>query len=251
VIGEPFSEGNSCLHRSSPLTRVVMAVLFSAIAALIHRPAALLIALGFASALAVLARLPAVMLGSRLAAAFGLLLLICALVPWTYPGEPVAKIAGLTFTEQGIWLCLQITLKTVTILIAFTALVATMRLSTLGHTLHRLGVPPKLVQLLLLSYRYIFVIEQEYQRLYRAARMRNFHPGNNLHTYRTYAYLLGMLFVRASERATRVYNAMKCRGFDGRFHSLEQYAASPWNAALPAFTILTSLVLIILEAGVQ
>jgi cobalt/nickel transport system permease protein len=75
----------------------------------------------------------------------------------------------------------------------------------------------------LMTYRYIFVLEQESQRLIRAAKIRGFTPGTSLHAYKTYAYLVGMLFVKASERAERVYRAMKCRGFNGRFHCLHAF----------------------------
>ena len=40
------------------------------------------------------------------------------------------------------------------------------------------------------------------------------------------AYLVGMLFVRASERAERVYMAMVCRGFSGKFYSLKEFSFS-------------------------
>jgi cobalt/nickel transport system permease protein len=78
-----------------------------------------------------------------------------------------------------------------------------------------------------MSYRYIFVIEQEYQRLIRAAKIRGFRPKTDLHTYRTYAYIVGMLLVRAASRAQRVYQAMLCRGFNGRFFSLYRYRVGP------------------------
>ncbi len=247
MIEEPFADGSSAVHRTNPTLRVITAVVFSTIAAVIDEPAALIIAFFFSIMLAVLARLPAGPLFKRLAAAGGLLVMIWLLVPWTYPGAALFSIGPLTVTTPGVRLCLQITLKMLTILIAFSALIATMRLSTLGHTLNRLGIPAKLVQLLLLSYRYIFVIEQEYQRLYRAAKMRNFHPASNLHTYRTFAYLLGMLFVRSSARAVRVQDAMKCRGFDGTFHSLDRFGHTNWNIVLTAGVTTVSLLLVSLE----
>ena len=106
-----------------------------------------------------------------------------------------------------------------------------MSVATLGHTLARLRLPQKLIVLLLLTYRYVFVLDQEYQRLKRAADIRGFRPGTNLHSYRTYAYLVGMLLVRASARARRVYLAMCCRGFNGRFHTLAETPAAPHNLA--------------------
>jgi cobalt/nickel transport system permease protein len=74
-----------------------------------------------------------------------------------------------------------------------------------------------------MTYRYIFVIEQEYKRLLRAAKIRGFQPGTNLNTYRTYSYVIGMLFVRSAARAERVHQAMLCRGFKGKFYSLQEF----------------------------
>ena len=81
-------------------------------------------------------------------------------------------------------------------------------------------MPTKLCLLLLFSYRYIFVIHQEYLRLVRAARLRCFKAGTNLHTYRTTGYLFGMTLVKSHHRAHRVRQAMVLRGFQGQFHSL-------------------------------
>jgi cobalt/nickel transport system permease protein len=141
-------------------------------------------------------------------------------------------------------LAAQITLKSNAIILAFMALVTTMPFSTLGHALNRLQVPDKIVHLLLMTYRYIFVIEEEYQRLIRAAKVRGFQPGTNLHTYRTYAYVVGMLFVRAGERAERVHQAMLCRGFKRKFYSLQEFRArrSGWMFALIMTVVLLLLV---------
>ncbi len=247
MISEPFAQGTSALHRTSPALRIVMATLYSFTAALIKGPLPLGLAVAVSIVLVHLARLPMVDLAKRLAAAATLLLMVWILVPLTYAGDPLIRLGPLAVSRSGAQLCLQITCKTMAILMAFTALVATMHTATLGHALSQLGMPPKLVQLLLLAYRYIFVIEQEYQRLYRAAKIRNFRPASNLHTYRTYAYLVGMLFVRASERATRVHLAMKCRGFNGRFHTLANYTPTAWNGILTAGVTIASLLMIGLE----
>ena len=247
MIQEPFANGFSPIHRTNPVLRVALATLFSFSVAVMHDLAALAAALGVAVTLTLLVRLPSGPLIKRLGAAAGLLLLVWVVVPATYGGAAMAHLGPLQISRAGTFLCLEITFKALTILLAFIALVATMDTATLGHTLNRIGIPEKLVLLLLLAYRYIFVIEQEYQRLYRAARIRNFNPGTNLHTYRTYAYLMGMLFVRASERAGRVHHAMKCRGFSGRFHTLAEYAPTAWNRGLAAGMIMANLLIIGLE----
>jgi cobalt/nickel transport system permease protein len=95
----------------------------------------------------------------------------------------------------------------------------------------------------MITYRYLFVFEQAYQRLIRAARVRGFTPGTNLHSYRTYAYLAGMLLVQAWSRANRVSNAMKCRGFNGKFHTLLEFQPNPRNWP---FGLILSLIILIL-----
>jgi cobalt/nickel transport system permease protein len=247
MIQEVFAQGNSFVHRSQPALRLLLATGYSFVLALMNDLVALGTGLLFSCALAAAARLPIKPLAARLAAAIGFLALVWVVLPLTYGGKPLASIGPLAISKSGVLLCLQITIKSTAILIAFTALVATMQTATLGHTLYTLHVPGKLVQLLLLAYRYIFVIEQEYHRLYRAPKMRNFRPSSNLHTYRTYAYLVGMLFVRASERARRVHLSMKCRGFTGRFHCLAHYCPTRWNAILAAAVCCMSLILVAME----
>jgi cobalt/nickel transport system permease protein len=48
-------------------------------------------------------------------------------------------------------------------------------------------------------------------------KARAFRPAFSLHTYRSYANLVGMLLVRSVDRAERVHAAMLCRGYTGRF----------------------------------
>lgn len=250
MMDERFAEGNSPIHRSAPAVRVVSAVVYSFAAALTNDLAASVAALCFSAALAAAARLPILPLLKRLAPAAGLLLMIWAILPWSYPGDPLARLGPLVISRQGTMICLVITFKVAAILVGFTALVASMHLSTLGHALQRLGVPANMVALLLLGYRYVFVIQTEYQRLRRAARLRNFRPATNRHTYKTYAYLMGMLFVRAYDRAARVHHAMKCRGFNGRFHSMELFSATAWNPLLAAAVVLASAALIWIDIGI-
>src|SRR5262249_12453141 len=85
---------------------------------------------------------------------------------------------------------------------------------------HALCVPGLLIQLALLSYRYLFVLGDELARLRVALRVRGFRNRANAHSYRTVGHAAGTLLVRGYERAERVSQAMRCRGFDGRFRSL-------------------------------
>jgi len=236
MISETFAFGDSPVHRLDPRLRVVFAVLFSVLTAISHRFPAVFFALFLAAGLIGLSRSPVRKVLARLALVNGLVLFIWLVLPWTFEGTPIVEIGPLVGSLEGIKLCALITIKSNAIILTLIALVSTMPIATLGYALHHLRLPDKLVYLLLMTYRYLFVIETEYQQLARAARVRCFTPGTNLHTYKTYAYLVGMLFVRASARAQRVHQAMVCRGFAGKFYCLHEFAFKPsdwrWCAAM-------------------
>lgn len=224
MISETFAFGDSLIHRLDPRLRVVFALLFSVLTAILNQFPAVFFALGLAVSLIGLSRLPMRKVLARLVLVNGLVLFIWLVLPWSYEGTPLLEIGPLVISSEGLRLCALITLKSNAIILALIALISTMPVATLGYALHHLRLPDKLVYLLLMTYRYIFVIETEYRQLARAAQVRCFEPGTNLHTYKTYAYLLGMLFVRASARAQRVHQAMVCRGFAGRFYCLHEFA---------------------------
>lgn len=237
MLVEPFTQGRSCIHRLDPRVRIAASAVFSCLVAVANSFPVLAIACLIALGLVLLARLDLRAVGRRLSVVLGFLLLLWLILPLTYEGDSVGRLGPLVWHRPGITLAARISLKSFSILAAFTALLATMTVSTLGYALDRMGLPAKLVHLLLMCYRYIFVIEQEYRRLNAAMRIRAFRPRTNLHTYRSYAYLVGMLFVRAAARADRVHQAMLCRGFQGRFHTMARF---PRHAGNRLFLVLTT-----------
>lgn len=229
MIAEPFATGDSWVYRIDPRIRLAAAILYSAVVAVATQFGALFSALGLSMLLMCLACLPIRMVLKRLLWVNSFILLLGLIVPLTMEGRPLFNLGPLTLTYAGVILFVQIALKSNAIVMALMAMVATMPVVTLGHTLNRLYAPDKIVHLLLMTYRYIFVIEGEYLRLARALKVRGFRPKTGLHTYRTYAYLIGMIFIRAAARAERVHQAMQCRGFKGRFYCLHKFTPTPWN----------------------
>jgi len=241
MIREPFAIGSSFLHRLDPRVRVTVATAYSFVVALATDFSVLTAALLISVMLVLLSRVSLKEVGKRLLVVNGFIFMLWLLLPPTFGGEALVRLGPLSISRPGMILAARITLKSNAILLAFIALIATMPLATLGHALGRLGVPSKIVQLLLMTYRYIFVFEQEYLRLWRAAKIRAFRPKTTLHTYRTHAYIIGMLFVRAAARADRVYQAMRCRGFTGKFHSLQEFRAT--SAAYIFAAVMTAVLL--------
>lgn len=224
MINEYFADQNARIQRLDPRLRIVFATVYSFSVALLSHFQPLFLALATSLVMLTMAGVSFGMLAKRLMAFNGLVLLFWLVLPITFDGEVLYELGPLTITRPGVILAAQISLKANTIMIAFIALVATTPISLIGHALDKLYIPKKIIHVLLLTYRYVFVIEQEYHRLTRAVKTRGFTPKTSMHTYKTYAYLLGMIFVRSLDRAQRVHQAMICRGFDGTFSSLYQFS---------------------------
>lgn len=221
-MDERFAQGDSLLHRRAPKVKIVVAVPFVILMAVSSSFAVTALGLAVAAVLVVSARLPMGLVMKRLFLANSFTLFLWLTLPLTYGGEELSRIGPLAISSEGTRLATLITLKTNTIVLSLIALLATSRIATLGHALEGLRLPRQLCFLLLFSYRYVFVIYQEYRKLTRAAMLRCFVPATSIHTYRTYGYIFGMTLVKSWNRAARVHQAMLLRGFDGRLIPLEQ-----------------------------
>ena len=74
---------------------------------------------------------------------------------------------------------------------------------------------PKLITMILsFMYRYIFLIEDEAMKMWRAMKSRSTGGSRRL-LFKAMANMIGILFIRSFERGEKVYLAMCSRGFDG------------------------------------
>lgn len=215
---------DSFLQRIDPRVRLLCAVAASVAPLAMHTNYSIgaMAAIGFG--LCILARVPGTILFTRLVAINGFMAMLVLLLPWSVEGRTLILLAGrYAYSEEGLLQAWQIALRGNAILLSLTALVSTMEPVVLGHALERLRVPSKLIQLFLFTVRYVAVLEKEYRQLRLAMRVRAFEAHFNLHTLRTFGNLVGMLLVRALDRAERVNDAMKCRGFRGIFPSFHDF----------------------------
>jgi len=176
----------------------------------------------------------------RLVVLEGLLAVVLLTLPFTVPGQALLAVGPLTATRQGVLLATLIVLKAHAVVLALLGLVGSLAPAVLGHGLARMGLPEKLVHLLLLTVRQIELLHQEHLRLRQAMRARAFVARSDRHTWNSYGNLVGMLLVRSLERSRRIQAAMRCRGFHGRFYLLE---ARPWRAADTVFLVVLLLLL--------
>lgn len=144
-------------------------------------------------------------------------------LPFTIAGDTWFTLWGFDASWQGFSRAVEIALKANSIMLMLLALTSSLEAIVLAQALGKLGMPSGLVHLMLFTVRYIAVLKNEYQRLRMSMKARAFKPKNNLHTYRSIGFLLGMLLVKAIERSERVLQAMKCRGFNGQLPMLSTW----------------------------
>jgi cobalt/nickel transport system permease protein len=105
--------------------------------------------------------------------------------------------------------------------VAMLWLVNVMPFDQLLVTLRQLWFPDIIVAMLSFMYRYIFVLWDELDKMRVARRARSFGGVSLWHRWTSAAQLIGMLLIRAMERAERVHGAMCARGWDGVVRTLD------------------------------
>jgi cobalt/nickel transport system permease protein len=183
-----------------------------------------LAAVAVALVLAMLGRLPRRWTLLRLGTVALLVAPFLLLLPLLHrAGGPSWELGPVALSLHGFDAGLLLGLKTLALTLLVLVLLTSAPLADTFKAAQALRVPSLLVQLALLTYRYVFVLTAELSRLRVALRVRGYRNRANLHSYRTVGHVAGMLLVRGYERAERVGQAMRCRGFDGRFRSLTEF----------------------------
>ncbi|MDY6971821.1 MAG: cobalt ECF transporter T component CbiQ [Thermodesulfobacteriota bacterium] len=247
MFDNAFVKGDSIIHRIDPRFKILVVTVFSCVTAVSSRWAALIPALFISIMLVLLSGLSYGKVCTRLAVVNGLILFLWFFLPFSLEGTPLFALGPLTATREGILYAALLTLRSNIILLALISLVSTTPIFTIGRAIGQFRVPNKMVHLFCFTYRYLHVIHLEYQRLVRALKIRGFRPKTGVRTYKTYAYVVGMLLVRSFDRSERIRNAMLCRGFRGRFYDLTEFCLKPLDFVFMSLMLLAVILIALLE----
>lgn len=152
---------------------------------------------------------------------------------------PLLQLGSLTVS--GGWISmLTLMMKGVFSLMASFLLVASSGISAICAALRRMHVPSVIVTLLLLTYRYITLMGEEVSVMTNAYHLRA--PEQKGIEYSAWGSFLGQLLLRSMDRADDIYQAMLLRGYDGRFHYVEEKRAG-WKQWLTGLLITALIVL--------
>lgn len=229
-----YLEGESWLHKADERVKLVTALGF--IFALASIPPGKWLAFGAMLALVWFAAgvsgvgLARVLLRSLVALPF---ILIALPTVFTRAGMPLFEIDLALFTatatREGLEFFASVLLKSWGSVTAAVVLTATTPALRLLEALRALRMPAILVAIVMLMYRYLFVLVDEAQRMMRARAARSAAVGRQsggtlIWRAKSAGGMAGSLFIRTLDRSERIYMAMLARGYDG---SLRMRSAPP------------------------
>lgn len=220
-----FSYKESSIQRWDPRLKIFSLGIFIFGIALLKTVPFAFGALGVAIACLWISRLPIsfVVLGMRWVVLF--LLPFVIILPITFPGEASFKVVGIPFKLGGMRLAILIIIKAVAIVMTTYTTFGSARFNVSMIAMQHLKCPKIIIQMILFTYRYIFLFMDEMKRMDTAMKSRGFVKKTDLNTLRTLGNFVGTLLVRSFERTLRVYNAMLSKGYDGEFRTLNAFKA--------------------------
>ena len=97
-------------------------------------------------------------------------------------------------------------------LLTMILLTSTTRFPDILRVMIAIRIPSIFVTIMALTYRYLFVLVDETEKMRRARKSRTFDTGRR-RLWRVLGSMIGQLFVRSAERADRIFLAMRARGW--------------------------------------
>ena len=223
---DQYAHIDSPVSRRSPTVRVLGAVVIALGAALLPTGAwPQMAALGIlVITLAAMARVPLGTLATRMAAPFVFVLLVAGAVLVVAPGTPLVEVGPVTITDTGLARFGSVAARAAVALGAAIILVSTTPFDDLVRALRALRLPEAVTTSLGLAYRFLYILNDEVERMRRAARSRGAAEGATPRR-RLMVGIASAALRRSFDRSERLHRAMLARGFSGELPALRPHTA--------------------------
>lgn len=233
---DAYAKG-STLYTFDPRVKLICTIIFVVAVAMFRQLEAIVAAGIFILTLMLISRVPLRHLAANYAVA--LIFILFASITMLFTSGP----------ENALLIFLRISVSVMALLL----LVTTTPFFKMIRAFRALHMPKLLANLIMFTYRFIFVLIDEMDRMKMARKARGYAGGRSLLDKKALGVLsatIGMIFVRSSIRATNIYDALLSRGYNGEIKTLGRLSARPRDLALAfAFVAVTSLA-VMLELGV-
>lgn len=155
--------------------------------------------------------------------------------------------AGWPVSADRLQLALLISFKACTSLFVMLIMLRTQSEEKLFTALAHLSIPSKLVTILFLSYRYLFLLLIELKQTLTAVRSRLFQERLSIKALQAYAHITAGLLIKAIDLAENVQKSLSSRCFAGKLSFGEAQRISLSDIVKAGMTIFFTLLLLIWE----
>ena len=241
-----YASLDSPLHRFDPRAKIIafLVLIFSIV--LVPELKIALLGLVVALFFLLLSRIPLSFVFGYLKWVALFVFSLFAILAFSFPGEELFRFSFLSITAEGLHEGSLISLRAFSAVLLIFPMIGTTSFDRTIKALDSLSVPNTLVQILMFTYRYIFVFVDEFERIWTAMASRGFKLRTTFYALRTIGMALGMLFVRSYERAERVYQAMRSRGYTGNPKTLTEFELCRKDYILAVFIVAVAISLHVL-----
>ena len=208
---EGLSGGDTCIHRLHPTAKLLATVAFLAIVASFDKYSLgrLVPFVFYPTIVAAISETPYSALFKRLIIALPFCL-FAGVTNVIFDRNPALMLGGFTISF-GVVSLLTMLLKTYLCVMSVLIFVSVTPFSDITKAMRRLRVPIFFVTVFEITYRYVCVLFLEAHSMYTAYILRS--PKGRGINIKDMGSFIGQLLLRSFDRAERVYNAMKCRGY--------------------------------------
>lgn len=152
--------------------------------------------------------------------------MIAIFIPFFEKGHIIKEFSlgtlKIALTYEGLIIFLNCFIKSYLSILCIILLVGTTKFSNLLKAFEKLGGHKLIIMVIAFMYRYIFVVQDELMKMKQAREIRSLNKLRWFYT-KVSANIVGVLFIRAYERAESVYLAMCSRGFDGKIRIINDF----------------------------
>ncbi|WP_400208715.1 cobalt ECF transporter T component CbiQ [Candidatus Methanomassiliicoccus intestinalis] len=162
-------------------------------------------------------------IGLALAASLVTILFSCIIILFVTAGDTMlyeGTILGLgyTITDGGLRLATLILVRSIAGMTVMLSFATSTPVPYLAHAMRQIHLPKEITELVVLIYRYSFLLLEELQTMWTAASCRlGFHGLKN--KVRTTSKIAVGLFIKSLDITDRAQIALQCRNFNGEFPS--------------------------------
>jgi cobalt/nickel transport system permease protein len=241
---DQFAAISSPFQRWDARWKLTACAVFVIATLLLQQTPTAVIALAVGLAMVLAARLPVPDVARRLKPVMLVVLAVALVLAFTGGGD-LRYVWQVPLSRSGSRTAVLIGAKALAVALSLVACISTSPAHRVLAAMHQLHLPAGLVQVIHLAYRYVFLLQTESRAVQTAMKARAFRSSLKARSLSVLGNVVGMLLIRSTERAERVYLAMQARGFDGSFPIGEPWHTRGADVAKCAVLMIIALLLVV------